>query len=244
MLKIFLDILKAILLWEPPKEADKPEPAPTPAPKPTPTPKPEPEKKIKLALMIGHNSVSQGAYSKFFGMTEYEFFNARINAFYKAAEGTSVEVKHFLRTKNPRGYRTEVMMAYKPVDEWDADLSMEQHFNAGPSSASGTETLHCEWCKASNGLGIFTQELMVKHSGLRDRGTKGRLKTDRGGYSLFAGVAPAVLTEFSFAATNKKDADALVKEWDAFAEDFVKTLDKKGLDYVFGLGTDPGEPNI
>lgn len=196
------------------------------------------EKTLTLAVIRCHNSVSRGAYSKHLKTSEWGWAGMQREVFDKASEGTRVRVIHIDRVKNTMGFRPELVEAYRKADEAGADLCIEPHFNAAESTrVSGTETLHCDGCRFSESFARKANTLMVKHAGLRNRGIKSRRSTDRGGYSLIAGKAPTILTEFSFAATNTGDAIALRDKYEAFVTDLMEHLNLLSFDEIVGKAT-------
>jgi len=157
---------------------------------------------MKLAIVVGHNSKSQGAVRPDTGESEYTY-NHRM-ARYMESLSDSVEVKMFLRVPGG-GYTREIGRVYRQVDDWGADASIELHFNAaGDPRASGTETLSSG---TSNSITLAeeVQMEMVEELGLRDRGIKIRNNRTKGrGYrSLVMGRAPAIITEPFFATSSK-----------------------------------------
>lgn len=187
--------------------------------------------RIKLGVVRCHNERQRGAVSSYLGQSEYDFFGAANRAFKDAVVGTTVDVEFFERRYDARGYRAELVAAYAQADAWGADLTIEPHFNAASSaSASGTETLHCEHCEQSELFAHLAQGLMVQRAKLRDRGVKDRREGTRGYYTLVAGRAPAILTEFSFAGSNDRDAKVLKESWSGFARDLIAALNRKTLD--------------
>lgn len=146
---------------------------------------------MKIAIVVGHNEKAQGAVRATDGRTEYDW-NTELAGLMEAAAGTH-EIKIFHRTPGG-GYGAEIKRVYKQVDAWDAGCSIELHFNASASLATGCETLS-SGSSGSLDLAARVQKAMVKMLQLRDRGVQIRARKDRGGLSLFAGKAPAVLIE-------------------------------------------------
>jgi N-acetylmuramoyl-L-alanine amidase len=112
----------------------------------------------------------------------------------------------FFSRKSGMDYVAEIKDVYERVDNWGAHASIELHFNAAGPTATGTETL-VSTSKSSQDLGRLMNKAMVRHLGLRDRGLKVVQRHDRGGWSLYAGSAPACLVE-PFFATNEEDLAA------------------------------------
>lgn len=157
----------------------------------------------KLAVVIGHNSQSQGAVRPDTGETEY-VFNSRIALWMEELARKmypDMEIRTFRR--QPMGsYRREINRVYDQTDAWGAHLTMELHFNSAASAAAtGTETL-TSGTPASMAAAVAVNDEVVAALGLRDRGVKTR-REGRGSQSLISGRAPAILVEPFFGSSNK-----------------------------------------
>lgn len=157
---------------------------------------------MKAAIVVGHNSVAKGARGKS-PIGEHEFtYNDRIaDEIVRLARGP-LTAKKFHRQKTS-SYSREIDTVYAQVDEYDADVSIELHFNAASAMATGTETLS-SGSSGSLALAKSVQESMLATLGLRDRGVKILSRGDRGGRSLHAGRPPAILVE-PFFGSNSSD---------------------------------------
>ncbi|MEO0859237.1 MAG: N-acetylmuramoyl-L-alanine amidase [Pseudomonadota bacterium] len=160
---------------------------------------------MKLAIVVGHNSVSQGAVRKDTGETEFVWNSRLAKMIARQGEDHGLDVKVFHRTSGG-GYSTELRRVYGETDRWGADATVELHFNgASSAAATGTETLS-SGTALSLKLAASVQREMVAALGLRDRGVKTRAAKDRGGKSLFSGQAPAILIEPFFGSSAKGTA--------------------------------------
>lgn len=153
-----------------------------------------------IALIIGHNARAQGAVRATDGRTEYDWNSDLAAAIRDRAPGRYTVLR---RQSHPSGYAGEIREVYAQADAVRALATVELHFNGGPASATGTETL-TSGSAGSLRLAKLIQPAMVGALGLRDRGILTRGRNDRGGASLFAGRAPAVLIEPYFGS---RDAD-------------------------------------
>lgn len=165
----------------------------------------------KIALVVGHNAAAQGAVRATDGRTEFDWCGSLAAAVLACQPG---QYKVFRRPAG-LGYGAEIRTVYADVDAWGADASVELHFNGGPDDATGTETLTSGSAR-SRILAGHIQTGMCGALGLRDRGMITRGKTDRGGASLFAGRAPAVLIEPYF-GSNRADCAAADRHFHALA---------------------------
>jgi len=156
---------------------------------------------MKLAIVVGHNSVAQGAVRQDTGQSEYHW-NSRLARLLEAyAPSYGIELKTFFRT--PSGsYTREINAVYDEVDIFDPWASLELHFNSASSEqATGTETL-TSGTALSMLLAQSVNDEMVRELGLRDRGIKTR-SSGRGSASLISGKAPAILIEPFFGSSTK-----------------------------------------
>lgn len=145
---------------------------------------------MKIAIVVGHNVRAQGAVRATDGRTEYDW-NGDLADMIEEISPHHVEV--FRRTP-AGGYSAEIDRVYREVDAWGADVSLELHFNAFTASSQGCETLS----SGTNGSMILATHVhgeILRHLPVRDRGIKTVKAHQRGGRSLWAGRAPAVLLE-------------------------------------------------
>lgn len=160
---------------------------------------------MKLAVVIGHNSIAQGAVRGDTEETEYVWNGRLAQVMERLAPDFGIDLRVFRRVAGG-GYRSEIRRVYSQVDQWGADASIELHFNGAASpDASGTETLS-SGTPLSLRLAAAVQDEMVIALGLRDRGIKTVGGSDRGGASLIAGAAPAILVEPFFGSSPKGQA--------------------------------------
>ncbi len=157
---------------------------------------------IRLAIVVGHNSVAQGAVRPDTGETEYSY-NGRLADMVRliAAERDDIVVNVFRRSKSSRGYTHEIKEVYRRTDEWGATCTCELHFNSHhKATATGTETL-TSGTRLSVRYAKALQEGMLEAFGLRDRGVK-TVRSGRGAASLISGRAPAALIEPFFGTSS------------------------------------------
>ncbi|MDJ0628829.1 MAG: N-acetylmuramoyl-L-alanine amidase [Rhodobacter sp.] len=161
---------------------------------------------MRLAVVIGHNSVAQGAVRGDSGESEYVFNGRLADLMADRAPAMGIDLRVFRRVAGG-GYRREIERVYDQVDQWGADASIELHFNGSSNpDASGTETLS-SGTALSLRLAAAVQDEMVIALGLRNRGIRTVAADDRGGRSLIAGRAPAILVE-PFFGSSARDQSA------------------------------------
>lgn len=144
-----------------------------------------------VALIVGHNPRAQGAVRVTDGRSEYDWCGELAASIRDHAPGMYAVIR---RQSHPSGYASEIRNAYQHADAMGVSATVELHFNGGPATATGTETL-TSGTKGSLRLAGLIQPAMVGALGLRDRGLITRGRADRGGASLWSGRAPAVLIE-------------------------------------------------
>lgn len=165
----------------------------------------------KFALIVGHNSLKQGAVRSDTNESEFTF-NSRVAKYaeeYAKDRYPQLTVRTFFRTAG-LGYSREIRMVYDETDRWGADLTNELHFNSHAGAGRGCETL-TSGTASSFKFAQITQNLLVARFDLKDRGIVTR-KTGRGSASLIAGRAPAILSEPFFGS--HKDNQAMFDEHD------------------------------
>lgn len=165
-----------------------------------------------IALIVGHNARAQGAVRVTDGRSEYEWCGDLAGAIAAQAPGMYAVIR---RKSHPSGYASEIYTAYSNANALGVSATVELHFNGGPATATGTETL-TSGTKGSLRLARLIQPAMVGALGLRDRGLLTRGRADRGGESLWSGRAPAVLLEPYF-GSREADCQAADRNYAALA---------------------------
>lgn len=169
---------------------------------------------MRIAIVIGHNTKSQGTVRVSDGVTENawcDMLGEKVRAL------NPMQVGLFRRAPNsdPNKVGAEIRACYDLVNEWDADVSCELHLNSVTSpGATGTETLFAT--NAGKAVATKLQPAVVAALGLRDRGLVHR-PSGNGAISLLHGKAPAVLLE-SYFASNPYDCDIGDARIDALAK--------------------------
>lgn len=174
---------------------------------------------MKLGVIVGHNSANQGAVRPDTGETEYQFNSRLAERMVRIAAGSygeteCFEVRAFYRQPD-LPFPDEIARVYGEADQWGADLTLELHFN----SFSDPSARGCEMLSSGTELSLRAaheiQEVLVEGMGFEDRGVKTRRPKARGGESLHAGVAPAVLAE-PFFGTSPTDGARVDQEDEEF----------------------------
>ncbi len=175
----------------------------------------------KLAVIVGHKETSQGAPAgPPLDCSEYVYNTKVAQHMERLANDFLVAV--FVRDKD-LGYTKQIEKAYGQTDTWGADLTIELHFNGGPETARGTVTLSSGTAKSLRFAHLAQTRMLglLNRTGKQDRGVKTRARSDRGGFSLVAGRAPAILVE-PFFGSNEKDCKMMAKLGvDAYARNLL-----------------------
>lgn len=148
--------------------------------------------KKRFAVLIGHNSESQGAFSDGMHVSEW-VYNKRVYAKMAALQGEyGLEIRQFFRHRSS-SYSQEIADAYSAIDAWSPEVIVELHFNAG--GGHGSEMLY--WHTSANGraLASAVQMAVVEALGRPSRGLKPRKDGERESTSLTASIHPTILTE-------------------------------------------------
>lgn len=172
----------------------------------------------RLALIVGHSPASLGAFAVTpLSIHEYDY-NAELALLIQEFAGSyNIECQIFKRIP-------DLKTAYRKANfyltgQLKAAL-IELHFNAGISTAQGTETLYLPKNPHSERLAILVQGAMcisLKRLGRLNRGIKPLLAPDRGYENLELSEFPACLTE-PFFGTNVMDATLGLEEKPDLAE--------------------------
>lgn len=174
---------------------------------------------MKIALIVGHEKKSKGAFSKTLGKSEYDWNGDLANKAQAYAKSIGAEAPIFLRDQ------VGISGAYRNALKVKPDALIEIHFNAADGKASGTETLYNDAGDAKNVHEVIfakkVNDAMVKVLGLKDRGIKKRQPGDRGyGNINQTKSVPSILIETGF-GDNPKDARAMEANKDKLAKAII-----------------------
>lgn len=142
----------------------------------------------RIVLVVGHSFKSQGAVNEKLGITEYEYCMNLALELFKHEEDEEVDL--ILKARN-KSYESLI----HEINTLNADLVIELHLNAYNKKVQGTEVLYAKTSGKSKEIAKIFQEELVKNLKLPNRGIKGILKKDRGGYLLYGTIAPCIILE-------------------------------------------------
>lgn len=162
----------------------------------------------KLAVIVGHTSRQQGAVAvgRLAGMSEYHYNIEVAQIMQSLSPAFNMEVGVFMRDA-ALGYSGQIEKAYDQADQWGADLAIELHFNASANSSARYTITLSSGSDLSLKFANRVQQAMCAcfdRPASQDQGVITRGREDRGGLSLIAGKAPAVLVE-PFFGSNAAD---------------------------------------
>lgn len=180
----------------------------------------------QIALVIGHNARSQGAFRVTDKRREYDWNSDLAAAIRDLAPG----MYEIFRRPYNLGYTQEVRQTYAAVSAKGFRGSIELHFNGSASPiSSGTETL-TSGTAGSFRLADLINPAMARALGLRNRGILHRKRGERGAESLWAGTPPAILIEPYF-GSNAGDCAAADKHFAALS----RAIHEACLAYLKGV---------
>lgn len=173
----------------------------------------------RIAVIVGHNSKSQGAYSKELQTTEYMYYMKVVERL-KELLGDKIDV--YFRKPNS-SYGAEMREVLARLNKIDYDYVLELHFN----SASSSEIQGCEciaFYKSVKGLELAKNfnELISRDMNIKNRGIiKVNNSNQRGAYGIMKAKAPYVLVE-PFFGSNAKAKDFSVDKMTNLLIQFIE----------------------
>jgi N-acetylmuramoyl-L-alanine amidase len=167
---------------------------------------------MNIAIVIGHDSKSPGAVSKYLGLSEYIYHS-------EVASSLST-VADILKRPNARGYTAQMQALQEEVKDCDYDLIIELHFNSFNSIANGTETVTYKGNERSKEYGKQFNEIIAKKFNVKNRGEKEVTNGGRGFGFLSLMPCDAIILEPFFGDNGEslnfkdpKEYAIAIKEW-------------------------------
>lgn len=169
---------------------------------------------MKIALIIGHNQRSKGAYSSYLKTSEYDYWG-------EVAKGLDVPV---LRRNPNRGYSLEMREMLSRLEQLNYDVAIELHFNSAISNAEGAEVLIYKGNKKAKMLAQNLLDRLVD-KGHRNRGIieVSRERERNGAYGICNSRGHYLLIE-PFFGSNEKDCIP-VEEMREILKKFVEEVE-------------------
>ena len=165
----------------------------------------------KIAIVIGHDKTSPGAYSPFLGMSEY-LYNSEVASY----------LHEFCIYRRPigGGYNTQMRKLSEQINKENFDLVVELHFNSFNKEANGVETVSYPGNSYAKALGQKYCDLIAKKYGTNNRGAKEATVNGRGWGFLSMINAPAIIVEPFFGDNEEAEKfknpgtyAEVIKEW-------------------------------
>ena len=142
---------------------------------------------MKIAIVIGHDSKSPGAYSKYLGTSEY-IYNSEVASYLSC-------VADIYKRPNVRGYTNQMEELSKQLEKGNYDLVAELHFNSFNKKTHGTETVTYKGNMTTLKYGKVFNEIISKDFDVKNRGQKTVVKGGRGFGFLSLVKADAIIVE-------------------------------------------------
>lgn len=171
---------------------------------------------MKIALIIGHNVNSKGAYSENLGMSEFDFYNKVLDTMFdKYSDVFGVSTLQMKKIKEDTvifrvpntGYSKEMQKVVDTLNSKNFDIAIELHFNASNGKANGTTVLY--WHKSQKGLELANlfQDVMAESTGVTKRDLiPVKSASQNGAYGIMNAKCPYILIE-PFFGDSKVDTD-------------------------------------
>ncbi|MGL5202095.1 N-acetylmuramoyl-L-alanine amidase [Cetobacterium sp.] len=173
----------------------------------------------KIALIVGHNEKSKGAYSEYLKISEYDFFTKVLDELFDKYDEVFNLDDNFIKNIKDHvslfrvpntGYSKEMAEVVKELADKKFDIAIELHFNATAShNQHGNTVLY--WHKSEEGkrLSDLFQDIMTKKTGIRKLDLIQIKSLDQNGaYGIIKSKCPYILLE-PFFGDNKIDTDKI-----------------------------------
>lgn len=174
----------------------------------------------KIAIIVGHNKISQGAISNS-GVSEFELNSEIAIEIKKRVKNNEVIIVY--RDNNKGGYKN----LPSKVNDIDPYIAISLHANASTSPSRGHEVLYMRGYIDSARLAYELNKVIGEAIGSKDRGIKAKYLTDRGGYLLWNVKCPVVILE-PFFINNDDELENFMNKKEAYINSLVKYIDKVG----------------
>lgn len=156
----------------------------------------------RVAFVIGHHEKAQGAYSEYFGQSEWEFYK-------EVSKWIEYDIDVFYHDPAIKSYTQRIKNTASKLDNFD--LVIEAHFNAATPKANGVETLYYFESEKGKEYAKMFSDIINTQTGikLRNNGLKALVnKKDRGFASVYYPKPPTILIE-PFFGSNMNDSQLI-----------------------------------
>jgi hypothetical protein len=159
---------------------------------------------MKVAMIVGHNEKSKGAFSSHLNTSEFDFYGNVIDRLFELYEDRfDVADKSFLQKKKEEvsifrvpntGYSKEMAEVVSTINNGKYDVAIELHFNAG--GGTGSTVLYWHKSKQGKDLSDLFQNIMSKKTGIKKRDLiQIKDSSQNGAYGIMHSKCPYVLLE-------------------------------------------------
>jgi hypothetical protein len=144
-----------------------------------------------IAVVIGHDYISKGAYSDY--INEYEFD-------YNSAVAKITGLNTYTHSPS-KSYTHKMQSTYRQLDQYS--LTLEMHFNAASEGVQGVEALYYGGNVEGKRIAQLYCDLVAKEYGVRNRGAKPLSSdADRGFRAVASGKATGLILEPFFGSNS------------------------------------------
>ncbi|MGL5050610.1 MAG: N-acetylmuramoyl-L-alanine amidase [Fusobacteriaceae bacterium] len=176
---------------------------------------------MKVALIVGHNAKSKGAYSETLKISEFDLFSNVAKLIQNKMPSVDV-----YKREDVGSYSKEMKKVIDQVNSKGYDLVLELHYNAHNTQANGAKMLH--YNKSTKGI-EYSNMLLKEHEslGLKNAGLiPVKDSSQNGSYGILHSKMAYILTE-SFFGDNVADCNKVNAE--KLSNVFVQFLKKIGV---------------
>lgn len=157
--------------------------------------------KLKVALIIGHNKRSKGAYSPFLEKSEYDYYKEVTDIVNKIDDTIDI----YSRSAKD-GYISEMRPVVAEINKHNYDYVLELHFNSADRNARGCECLIYKNSEKGKNVAKSFNKMLSEEFDIPIRG-KGLIEitndNQRGGYGICNTYCPYVLIEPFFGSNEE-----------------------------------------
>lgn len=142
---------------------------------------------MKIAVVIGHDKNSPGAYSSHLKISEY--------VYHTEVAMCLAGVADIYKRPLAKGYKTQMELLAKEINKKKYDLVVELHFNSFNGTANGCETVGFKGNAFTEKIGKQYCDVVSKYFKTNNRGHKFADVGGRGYWFLRLMSAPALILE-------------------------------------------------
>jgi len=138
----------------------------------------------EIAVVIGHDHISKGAFSEYINEYEYD---------YNSGVAKIMVLDTFAHLPNA-SYTQKMQNTYRQLDEYS--LTLEMHFNAASEGVQGVEALYYAGNMEGKRIAQLYCDLVAKEYAVRNRGAKPLSSDkDRGFRAVASGKPTGIILE-------------------------------------------------